>query len=197
MIDAILAAIVARVQQAQGAGLGYAIPKVAIYDGQINAQKVAELLQMTPAVFVAFQRANPVEEGDSIRWDTRLNLLVVTRNLATAQAAAIGGPGGGPGGDTIGAHAIGQHLARLLWGQKLGLPIAKIQPGAIDTVVPGWLNGQKAALVGIELTTAFWTEGEISLPEGEALAEFLRVETRLKLDADGAPYVDLTETRSA
>lgn len=193
MIDAILAAIVTRVQQVQGTAnpLGYAIPKVDTYDGQINADKVAELLQMTPAVFVAFQRATPVEEGDRVRWNTLLNLLVVTRNLATPQAAAKGGPGG-----TIGAHAIAQHLARALWGRKLGLEIAKIQPGVITTIVPGWLRGHKAALVGIELATAFWTDGEM-LAEGEALGEFLRVETRLRLGADGDPYIDLTETRSA
>lgn len=195
MIDAILAKIVEHIDGQQGVApkpLGYAIPKVDTYDGQVNADKVAELLQVTPAVFVAFQRATPVEEGDSIRWDTWLNLLVVTRNLATPQAAAKGGPG-----NTIGAHAIAQQLARALWGQKLGLQIAKIQPGAITTIVPGWLRGHKAALVGVELTTAFWTEGMVTLPEGEALAEFLRVETRLKLDAAGDPYIDLTETRSA
>lgn len=198
MIDAILAAIVTRVRQVQGAGnpLGYAIPKVDTYDGQINTDKVAELLQMTPAVFVAFQRATPVAEGDRMRWDTMLNLLVVTRNLATSQAAAKGGPGGQAGGGAIGAHAIAQHLARALWGRKLGLEIAKIQPGVITTIVPGWLRGHKAALVGVELTTAFWTDGE-TLPEGEALGEFLRVETRLQFGADGAPYIDLTETRSA
>jgi phage gp37-like protein len=201
MIDAILAAMVARIGALQGVDnpLGYDIPRVDTYDGQVNADKVAELLQKTPAVFAAFQRATPEDEGDDTRWDARFNLLVVTRNLATHQAAAHGGPGG-----TIGAHAIAQHLAGMLRGQKLGLAIDRIQVGAITTIVPGWLRGHKAALVGLELATAFRTAGEFIPPndatEGDAdaaLAEFLRVETRLKLDATGAPYIDLTETRSA
>lgn len=196
MIDATLTAIVRHIDAVQGKDkpLGYDIPRVDVYDGQVNQDQLAQLLQKTPAVFAAFQRATPEEEGEQTRWDLRLNLLVVTRNLATPMAAAKGGPDGSPG-----AHAIAQHMARILWGQRLGLEIARIKPGAISTIVPGWLRGTKAALVGVELATAFWTEGAVDLATagGDQLGEFLRVETRLKLGADGGAYVDLTETRSA
>lgn len=192
MIDRVLAGIVKHIDDAQGQGkpLGYDIPRVDLYDGQVNQDQIAQLMQKVPAVFVAFQRATPEDEGDQTRWDLRLNLLVVTRNLATAMAAATGGPNG-----AVGAHAIAQHMARILWGQRLGLEIARIRPGAITTIVPGWMRGTKAALVGVELATAFWTDGAVDLAAHQ-LSEFLRVETRLSLGADGGAYVDMIETRS-
>lgn len=192
MIDPILAALCTAIRGASQSGLlDVRLGNVAPYDGQINEAALPDLMARTPAVLAAFARAVPDEEGDRTRWDADFTLLVVTRNLAMPMAASVGGPPGTAPGTTVGAHALAQRLADLLTGETLDLPIRRIRPGPITTLVPGWMRGTKGALVGLALTTAWWTEGEASLTDRQPgrLTPFLRVATTLT-DA-----TTLTETR--
>ena len=190
MIDAIVNAAVARIRELQGAAaeLGHAIPRVDPLDGQINDMQVAELLRVTPAVFVAYQLSKPVADRDSMRWETKLNLVVVTNNLTSTPAAAALGTPGAPG-----AYLLAELLAIALSGDKLGLEIAALEPEEIRTLAPGWAARSKIALVGVQFSTAFWTPRSANRST-DALADFLRVQSQLALGGDS--YTDLTETRS-
>lgn len=190
MIDTLIAAVVGNIKSLQGAGpLGYRIPAVEPYDGQVNEDQMPQLLARTPAVFVAAGAARASRERDRWRWDVGLTLLVVTRDLASGAvgAALRVGPAGGPG-----AYLIAEQLAAAFSGIRLGLEIAAIEPREIRTLVPGWARGTKAALVGVELVTAFWGQPV----NGAGLDDFLRVQSRLAIGEDFTPYTDLSQTRS-
>lgn len=198
MIEAIVNAAVSRIRALQGVGnpLGFAIPRVEPLDGQLNQVQVADLLKQTPAVFVAFQLAKPEPDRAQLKWGTKVNLLVVTQNLATEGAAALGGPGA-LGQILPGAYLLAELLAIALSDDKLGLQIEGLAPEEIRTLVPGWARDRKAAVVGVQFATAFWTPRNSSVVQNpDQLADFLRVQTKLALGDDRAPYTDLTETRS-
>lgn len=192
MIDAILRGAVARIKDIAGPdqALGHAIARIDIYDGQINEATRASLMQMVPAVFVGFEMARPELERAFWRWDVSLALLVVTRNLASGNAAALGGPAGEAGG-----YLLAQLLSAAMTGERLGLEIDAITPGAIDTIVPGWLRDIKGSLVGVKLATAFRTPANPKIGHPDAWAEFLRVQSRLAMGDEFTPYTDLINTR--
>jgi phage gp37-like protein len=190
MIDAILSAACAHILALAGPGapLGV-IPRVEPYDGQINETTMPELLQRTPAVFVAIEAARIEASRSAWRWEIGLDLLVVTRNLASPRAAASGGPTGAP---SLGAVALGEILALAFARHRLGLDIEPIIPTDLKVIVPGWLRAQKAALVGVSFTTAFSVE---AAAEGD-LVDYLRAQTHLAIGAGDDAYTDLVNTRS-
>lgn len=186
MIDAIIAAAIAHIAARQGpaAPLGYAIPRIEPFDGQVNEAQMASLMQVTPAVFVAFSRGSGVEQGERRKWLTTLSLIVVTRNLSTPAAARAGR------GGEIGAHRIAEDLALLFERQRLGLDIDEIEPVEISPIIPGWARTHKAAVVGLTCKTGY----AVALPGAgpDELDDFLRA--RFDLDLSGAGQADTSLT---
>lgn len=180
MIDAIINAALAHIRAHQGAdkALGYAIPRIEAFDGQANETQMAQLLQTTPAVFVAFAKGTGTEQGSSRYWAVTLSLIVVTRNLATEGAARAGK------GTEIGAYRIAEDMATLFDRRTLGLEIDAIEPVDITPIIPGWARTQKAAIVGLTCKTGY----TVDLPGADPadLDDFLRARFDFDLPpADG------------
>ncbi|CUW41139.1 conserved protein of unknown function (Bacteriophage Mu, Gp37 1-173) [Magnetospirillum sp. XM-1] len=179
MIDAIITAALDHIRAHQGAGkaLGYAIPRIEAFDGQVNETQMAQLLQTTPAVFVAFAKGTGAEQGSRRHWTATLSLIVVTRNLATEGAARAGK------GAEIGAYRIAEDMAVLFDRRTLDLEIDAIEPVEITPIVPGWARTQKAAIVGLTCKTGFTT----AIPGADlaALDDFLRARFDFDLPPSG------------
>lgn len=177
MIDLIISRAIERITANAGLDkpLGYAIRKVEPFDGQVNETQMAQLLQVTPAVFVAFAKGSGAEQGQGRKWAVTLSIIVVTRNLATPDAARIGK------GTEVGANRIAEDMAILFDRQRLGLEIDEIEPVDITPIVPGWARTHKAAIVGLTCKTGY----TVDLPGADPaeLAEFLRA----RFDFDMAP----------
>ena len=186
MIDLIITNAITHIKDHAGvtAPLGYAIPKVEPFDGQVNETQMAQLLQTTPAVFVAFAKGTGIEQGHARKWSATLNLIVVARNLSTPDAARIGK------GTEVGANRIAEDMALLFDRQRLGLEIDEIDPMDITPIVPGWARTHKAAIVGVTLRTGYAVE----IPDlsGTGLSEFLRA----RFDLDKAHPAFTTDLRS-
>lgn len=193
MIELMLRAACSRIAELSAPGqMLEGVARVEPYDGQVNADFLGEMTRQLPAVFAAFQLGRAQKDRSRLKWAVKLNLVAVTRNLSPApQSAALGSPDGGAG-----ALALGELLAMALDGDKLGLEIEALEPEEIRTLVPGWLNGTKCALVGVQFATAFWTPRRQAGGIDPQFDDFLRVQSRLALGTEETPYTDLTETRS-
>lgn len=166
MIGEIETAIVARIRAASDSGtLGYRIPSVATYQGQLDDPgELAKLLPKFPAVLVTYAGdQEPAPRGRGWEYKPVYTILVVARNLRNEAARRHGA-----GPDEVGSYQLVIDLRALLVGQRLGLDIAALEPGRVRSIFNGRLKASQMSIYALTFSTAF--AGAASQPTG--LADF-------------------------
>lgn len=160
MITVIEDTIIARIKSAADAtpGLGYKLKEIASYGGELD-EDLARVVPSFPAVWVTFGgiKSSTKMNTAGTKWRTQATFvtLVGARNLRGERATRHGLSVGGVLHE-VGTYQMLMDLRTILLGSDLGLPITKLQPGAVRS-----LRHQK----GISVLAREWhTEFVESMP---------------------------------
>lgn len=158
LLTRIQAAMVARLE----AGLGKAVRSCDYYAGEIDDLENA--VKAFPAAYVAF---GGMSDSSSRRlgkpdWKESGSFVVVVgdRLVRRSQGLRIGA--GKVTGD-VGVNRLVWAVRRLLGGQRLGLPIERLQPGKVKTLASGKFATEHWCVMSVEFKTS-WDEA--ALPDG-------------------------------
>lgn len=164
MIAEIENAMIACIQAAATAtpGLGYAIPTVASYGGEMD-ELTPELIRVLPAVWVVYAGGPEPKPMNSqkTKWLTAANfaLIVAARNVrgerATRQGLTVGGQI-----KEVGSYQLLRDVSLMLLGNDLALNvngegIKPFRPGRTRTLYNTQVGGQAISVFSREFRTAY------------------------------------------
>lgn len=162
MISRIEDAIVNHIQAAAASapGLGYRIPTVASYGGELD-DDLAQVVRSFPAVWVAYAgggKPKPYSASHG-KWvvPATFAVMVGARNVRGERSTRHGLKVGGQVVE-VGAYQMLADISLLLLNQDFGLSIKELVPGATKTLYNTKLNGQALAVFAREWHTEFIEE---------------------------------------
>ncbi|MDX9860887.1 MAG: DUF1834 family protein [Rhodospirillales bacterium] len=151
MIAAIENAMVARVLAASEADvLGYRLRAVAAYAGEFD-NGLRTVIKSFPAVWFTFRslgRGVP-GAGDSWTIPAIFTAFVATTNRRNQQARRHGAAG------EVGSLQLVRDVRNLLLGQRLGLEIEPLAPGAVTGLVNGVVDGIAGSIYACDFHTSW------------------------------------------
>lgn len=160
MISAIEDGIIHTLKNASA--LGY-LKSIDSYGGQLD-EDLSEVIRAFPAVWVVFAGSGkPTKLGvDKWKVPATFAIMVGARNVRNEAATRKGDA------VEVGTYQMLQHVSTLLLNNDLGLPIERIQPGAVRTLYNTKVRGQALSVFSQEWTTAYVTKAP-TLDEQELL----------------------------
>lgn len=152
MIGEIENAIVARVQGLSDAGaLGYRVKQATTYAGQFD-EGAKEVARNFPLVFVAWsgEWAPPLDTGEN-SWQYRptFTLIVAAKSFRNERATRQGNDG------EVGSYQMLTDMRSAFVGQRLGLDITAIEPGAARSLFNSRIDSDKMSVLALELRTQY------------------------------------------
>ena len=152
-------AIIAHIKDAASAtpGLGYRLKAVTSYGGELD-DGLDKVIRAFPSVWVTYQggdkpRAVSTQKNKWLMSAT-YSVMVGSRNVRGERATRQGSQT--PGAlKEVGAYQMLADISLLLAGQDFGLPIKRLQPGAIKTLYNEKLRGQGLAVFAREFHTEY------------------------------------------
>jgi len=167
MVGAIEDAVIARIQAAAGAGniLGYAVPLVESYGGQLSEDGLAVLVKRVPAVLIAFAgEQKPVIDARGEVTQANFIALCATRSVRNEKSGRRGAVG------VIGAYQIFNDVRALLRGQTLTLDIEPISVGRIEVVHTVKTKAMSLTVYGVHFSTKYALDEAVA---AETLNDFV------------------------
>lgn len=158
LLTRIQAAMVARLET----GLGKAVRSCDYYAGEID--DLDNAVKAFPAAYVAF---GGMADSDTRRlgkpdWKENGSFVVVVGDRLVRRSQGLRVGAGKATGD-VGVNRLVWAVRRLLGGQRLGLPIERLQPGKVKTLASGKFAAEHWCVMSVEFKTG-WNEE--ALPDG-------------------------------
>jgi len=137
-------------QASDGGRLGYRLAEVASYGGEFDDETFFQTFRRFPAVWVTVGGDTPKQLGPRKQTCTlKLAVMVGARSPRGERTARRGSM------ESVGAYQMQQDVRDMLAGQDLGLPIARLIPGAARTLYNTRIGGNGLAVFAQEFVTSF------------------------------------------
>nr|WP_255680832.1 phage protein Gp37 [Azonexus sp. R2A61] len=143
--------VIARVKAASDSNaLGYRLAHVESYGGEFDDDTFFTQFRRFPAVWVTVGGDKPKRLGPT-KWQCALQLAVMVgarspRGERNARRGSV---------EAVGAYQMQQDVRDLLTNQDLGLPIARLAPGASRTLFNTRIAGNGLAVFAQEFATSY------------------------------------------
>lgn len=152
MIGRIEDAILARIRLAQGMGgvLGYDIPTLGSYGGELDQDLAAFARGRYPAVWVTFAGEDaPREVAGGTAYPAVFAIIIAARSSRTETARRRGDAG------TIGAYQLQNDVRALLVDRQLGHDISPIKLRRVRPIFNGLTGDQRLAVYALDLEIVY------------------------------------------
>lgn len=189
MIVEVENAILAQLTAANDGRLGYKLASIDTYGGEFD-EEIEQVIRRLPAAWVVFGGAGkPVSWGVSKRaWRVPATFVVMV-GARSVRAEPFTRRGLERNGQVleVGAYRMLEDVRRLLLGQDFGLPIRRLEPGAVRTLYNTRLNGLSLSVFAQEWHTQ-WTLATLEDGTDPTLPDLLRIGLDYDLvPTDGTP----------
>lgn len=144
-------AVIARVKAASDSGeLGYRLAQVASYGGEFDDESFFTAVRKFPAVWVTVGGSKPQRKSARV-WTMApvIAVMVGSRSVRGERFARHGAVG------EVGSYQLLQDMTDLLAGQRLGLPIEPLTPGADRTLFNVRMGDQARSVLAREFGSFF------------------------------------------
>lgn len=168
-------------------------PEVESYGAQLDDETFS-WIRVLPAVWVTFDGAQQVERIGKRTWKYQGTFEVLAAQRALLQDARRLQDAAT---QDVGVYQLVHDNKMLLAGQKLGLPIGALSPGAIRSVVKSQVNRDAIAVYAQQFRTTWMEElpEDVVSPAGELMT--VGFSYFLKPGDDVADRTDLLTTRTS
>jgi len=189
MIVEVENAILARLTEANDGRLGYKLASIDSYGGEFD-EEIDQVIRRLPAAWVVFGGAGkPAPWGVAKRaWRVPATFVVMV-GARSVRAEPFTRRGLERDGQVleVGAYRMLEDVRRLMLGQDFGLPIRRLEPGAVRTLYNTRLNGLSLSVFAQEWHTQ-WTLATAADGTDPAAADLLRIGLDYDLvPLDGTP----------
>ena len=157
-------AVIARIKAASDSGaLGYRLADVASYGGEFDDETFFTAVRKFPAVWVTVGGSKPQRKSARV-WTMApvIAVMVGSRSVRGERFTRRGAVG------EVGSYQLLQDVTDLLAGQRLGLPIEPLAPGADRTLFNVRMGSEARSVLAREFGTFF--SYEVAGEQGDAAA---------------------------
>lgn len=144
-------AAIARIKAASDTNaLGYKVPEIASYGGQLDDDTLFQAVRRLPAVWVTVGGDRPARRlGRKTVLGLTLAVMVATRNVRGERATRHGTVG------EPGTYQMVEDVRDLLTGQAMGLAIAPLRVGAVRTLYNTRQGNEARSVFALEFSTDY------------------------------------------
>lgn len=144
-------AIIKRLQEASDSGrLGYRLPEVCSYGGQLDEEALWASIRRFPAVWVTCGGHNPKPlSARKMQCTLQLAVMAASRNVRGERQARVGAVG------EVGTYQMLQDVVDLLSGSRLGLAITPLRAGRSRTLYNTRMGNEARSVLAMEFAAEF------------------------------------------